>query len=600
MATSAIRDRQILINKVRNYWVKGVLETSLHDRAIIALGFEQRLDALSHPWSLAWETTAQPRQTLPSQTRVTDLFDQLGEGGTLLILGEPGSGKTTTLLELCRDLLSRAEVDQLRPIPVFLNLSTWNPARKSKAGQMNIASWIRYELNAQYQVSKDLAQTWLEQQQLQLLLDGLDEVNLEQRDNCVQAINQFIRDYGAIETVVCSRIKDYEALTEQLQLQAAVFIRPLSKSKIQHYLDGAGEDLAAVHQALQTDPVLQELAQSPLMLNIITLAYQGMAPEDLPELSLEDRREHVFENYIQRMLARRGSRQALGPSFQAGQAMIWLRWLAKQLNQRSQTILLLEQLQPNWLPSVKQEWMYRWGLLVSFVLLLTIPGYTVMEADRLFLSMLISICVFGPIFGGLEIRTVETLKWSWAKARKNILPGAIVGAIAGCAFKIPYEIILNPYHFEILDFSKGYFPWRSIYRGTVFGISTGLLFGFIRSWTGPGIRRKATLPNQGIRQSAKHSLFFGFFGFLSLSIAAFILNHRVSTWGLFGLLFGWSLGGGEACLKHLILRVMLWRNGSIPWNYAQFLDWGVERIFLQKVGGGYIFVHRLLLEHFAR
>ncbi len=279
--------------------------------------------------------------------------------------------------------------------------------------------------------------------------------------------------------------------------------------------------------------------------------------------------------------------------------MVWLKWLAQQLNRRSQTIILLEQLQPNWLPSVNQEWMYRWGLLVSFVLLLTIPGYTVMEADRLFLSMLISICVFGPIFGGMEIKTVETLKWSWAKARRNILPGAVVGAIAGCAFKVPYEIVLNPYHFAILDFSQGLFPWRSIYRGTVFGISTGLLFGFIRSWTGPGIRRKATFPNQGIRQSAKHGLFFGFFGFLSLSIAALILDHRVSTWGLFGLLFGWSLGGGEACLKHLILRVMLWRNGSMPWNYAQFLDWAVERIFLQKVGGGYIFVHRLLLEHFA-
>jgi len=617
LATAAIRDRQVLINKVRNYWIKGVLETSLHDRALIALGFEQRLDALSHPWSLAWETTAQPRKTLPNSTRVVDLFDQLGQGGTLLILGEPGSGKTTTLLELCRDLLARLGDDPLRAIPVVLNLSTWRPNRNSaarryqanrsqgepvgEADKTDIASWVRYELNAQYQVSKDLAQTWLRQQQLLLLLDGLDEVAPEQRDNCVQALNQFVRDHGSTGLVVCSRIQDYEALTERLQLQAAVFIRPLSQSKIRHYLDGAGQDLAAVHQALQTDPVLQELAQSPLMLNIITLAYQGMTPEELPELSLEARREHVFDNYIQRMLARRGSRAAMGRSFESKQAITWLKWLAKQLNQRSQTILLLEQLQPNWLPSLQQEWLYRCGLLISFVLILTIPGYAVMEADRLFLSMLIAICVFGPIFGRMEIKTVETLTWSWAKARRNIVPGALVGAIAGCAFKVPYELILNPYHLEILDFSEGYFPWRSIYRGTVFGLSTGLLFGFIRSWTGPGIRRKATLPNQGIRQSAKHSLFFGFFGWLSLSIAAFILDRSiVSTWGVFGLLFGACLGGGEACIKHLLLRIMLWRNGAIAWNYAAFLDWGVERIFLQKVGGGYIFVHRLLLEHFAR
>jgi len=28
-------------------------------------------------------------------------------------------------------------------------------------------------------------------------------------------------------------------------------------------------------------------------------------------------------------------------------------------------------------------------------------------------------------------------------------------------------------------------------------------------------------------------------------------------------------------------------------------QWFAERIFLRKVGGGYIFVHRLLMEHFA-
>jgi len=38
----------------------------------------------------------------------------------------------------------------------------------------------------------------------------------------------------------------------------------------------------------------------------------------------------------------------------------------------------------------------------------------------------------------------------------------------------------------------------------------------------------------------------------------------------------------------------------MPWNYASFLDYGTERLFLQKVGGGYMFIHRMLLEHFAQ
>ena len=57
--------------------------------------------------------------------------------------------------------------------------------------------------------------------------------------------------------------------------------------------------------------------------------------------------------------------------------------------------------------------------------------------------------------------------------------------------------------------------------------------------------------------------------------------------------------GGYACLAHLALRLVLWRSGAIPWNYARFLDYCAERIFLRKVGGGYLFVHRMLLEYFA-
>src|SRR5262249_22662616 len=65
-----------------------------------------------------------------------------------------------------------------------------------------------------------------------------------------------------------------------------------------------------------------------------------------------------------------------------------------------------------------------------------------------------------------------------------------------------------------------------------------------------------------------------------------------------GLVFGLD-AGGQACLKHLVLRVWLIRNGSTPWNYGRFLDYAAERILLRKVGGGYAFIHRMLLEYFA-
>ena len=62
---------------------------------------------------------------------------------------------------------------------------------------------------------------------------------------------------------------------------------------------------------------------------------------------------------------------------------------------------------------------------------------------------------------------------------------------------------------------------------------------------------------------------------------------------------GLILGGTDTVIKHLVLRVMLWRNGDIPTNYAKVLDHASNLILMRKVGGGYIFVHRYLLEHFA-
>jgi hypothetical protein len=37
----------------------------------------------------------------------------------------------------------------------------------------------------------------------------------------------------------------------------------------------------------------------------------------------------------------------------------------------------------------------------------------------------------------------------------------------------------------------------------------------------------------------------------------------------------------------------------MPWNYARFLDFCTECILLRKVGGGYVFLHRLLMDYFA-
>ena len=54
-------------------------------------------------------------------------------------------------------------------------------------------------------------------------------------------------------------------------------------------------------------------------------------------------------------------------------------------------------------------------------------------------------------------------------------------------------------------------------------------------------------------------------------------------------------------LSQLLVRHVLWSKGKIvPWNLVRFLTYCHERRLLQQIGGRYRFIHRELLEHFAR
>lgn len=334
------RFREVLLNKVKQYWIKGVLEKSLFTQGLIDIGLKERLDAVKRPSKIVQEIPHQSGQILPEGKSVSNVFNQMGKGRTLLILGEPGAGKTITLLKLAKELIARTENDLSQPIPVVLNLSSWGNK------QQTIANWLIEELNSTYQISKALGKVWVENQQLLLLLDGLDEVKIERRETCIRAINEFMQEHGLIEIVVTSRIRDYEALSTRLQLQGAICIQPLTFQQVNQYLDRSGEQLEAVKKLLQQDIALQELAKSPLILSIMALAYKGKKLEDLPSKgSKEEHRKHLFDTYIERMFQRRKSKSR----YSKKQAIRWLSWVGQQMFNKSQTVFFIERIQPTWL-----------------------------------------------------------------------------------------------------------------------------------------------------------------------------------------------------------------------------------------------------------
>jgi hypothetical protein len=133
-------------------------------------------------------------------------------------------------------------------------------------------------------------------------------------------------------------------------------------------------------------------------------------------------------------------------------------------------------------------------------------------------------------------------------------------------------------------------------------------------------------PNQGIKLSLKNSLVVFLFSSLPVGLSSGLIVGLLGAWSvgltsglsvgvlhmwtggltsglLFGLIGGLAAGlsrGGSAVIKHYALRLILWLNGYMPLNFINFLNYCAKLILLKKVGGGYIFIHRMLLEYFAQ
>ncbi len=414
------RNLSMLRDRVKQFWIDGILEKSAPGHVLLSLSKRSVTDAVEHPWERVLELPDHTSQVLPAHKRIGDVFEELGR--SLLILGEPGSGKTITLLELARDLIARSQEDPSQPVPAVFNLSNWN------GGRGLLADWLIEELQAKYYVPTKISQPWLEQNCLVVLLDGLDEVRKEHQLGCVEAINRFVRDFGVAGLVICSRLVEYTALPVRLKLNGAVCLQPLTPEQIDDLLANAGPPLAALHTVVNGDAALQELARTPLMLSVMGRAYEGISPETLADDRLsspEARRKHIFDSYVQRMLERKGKGNEQYPQEQTRR---WLAWLAVQMGRHSQSLFLIEQLQPSWLLAGEQRWFYFLSSRLWTGMLLAIYG-TVMVLDTLSIAGVLGL-TFGLLFGLFWVLSDQRLAKVKIRPVRRILVGLGAGLLS--------------------------------------------------------------------------------------------------------------------------------------------------------------------------
>lgn len=213
----------------------------------------------------------------------------------------------------------------------------------------------------------------------------------------------------------------------------------------------------------------------------------------------------------------------------------------------------------------------------------------------------------GELFGvrKARIQPVEALIWTRASGSRYVISsllGCIFGILVGGGTELASEVYIR------FSSWQNYFL-ISVLIGGLLGLAIG---GSIGGFSRHTLEKSSLVrPNEGIHRSMRNGLVIGIP--IGLTLSSFTLGL---AWWLVpshfsdGLLWCLPLGlivttnlvllnGGYAWLQHVILRLILYCQGYIPWNYARFLDEAADRLLLRKVGGGYIFIHRLLLDYFA-
>ena len=545
----------------------------------------------------------------PVEQNVTtaSLLERADIQGRLLILGEPGAGKTNELLATAKELLQKAQLSDDCPLPVIFELSEWS----GDEGK-TFADWLTEQLQDKYSVPVEVAKTWVSRGQLFPLLDGLDELrrvdyventSLEELDQkrqaqqtrCMRAINKFLDLYPTTPMVVCCRRKEYETIEVQgeclKRLNGAIYLEPLNETQIQSYLNRTNR--GPLWDILKNQPALLNLTRSPLFLLMLVVAYQGQPIQNAKQL---------LDLYIERQLNDLNNRGAYPPRVRTPtqkQNNDYLGWLATKLEEQEFTEFLIERLQPSWLELGYERKFFKitYGFLSGIWMSLLFSPFVGPLEHLVPLALLVSLT--SVMLSKLkDIKVTEKVTLSWRKA-------LLYSLILGLGISLP----LTLYYCWVDDIYTG------LRVGSILLLLCGLLGGIlgILDFYEPEVNEKIS-PNQGVIGTAKIFLIYCLtltvgFGFVGLILGGLLdfYNADGVSYMLFGgisfsvLGFWFALGPGfpTGLIRHVSLRFVLWRSGVAPWNYARFLEHAENHRFIQRVGGRYRFVHDLLRKRFA-